>query len=112
MTKTNFRALCAELLQECQYLHDNNRCNKALWDRAHAALAQPVPVSERPWEREDWCDAEGRCWMGDPGDAEFIPSWRLCRPEDAPSMTCSLPYWALPVPTADNTINQEDCDRG
>jgi hypothetical protein len=158
---TDFRALCAELLQECQYLHDNNRCNKALWDRAYAALAQPepplpanyidpehqggnlellqtfyracqaeggtadeihlrgvravlaarptfqpVPVSKRPWEREDWCDAEGRCWMGDPGDAEFIPSWRLCRPEDAPSMTCSLPYWALPVPT--NTTRKEN----
>jgi hypothetical protein len=60
---------------------------------------QPVPVSERPWEREGWCDVEGRCWMGHPGDAEFIPSWRLCRPEDAPSMTCSLPHYALPTPT-------------
>jgi len=59
---------------------------------------EPVPVSERPWERERWLDAEGRCWMGHPGDAEFIPSWRLCRPEDAPSMTRTLPYWALPLP--------------
>jgi len=59
---------------------------------------QPVPVSERPWEREGWLDAEGRCWMGHPGDAEFIPSWRLCRPEDAPSMTRSPPHWALPLP--------------
>jgi hypothetical protein len=63
---------------------------------------QPVPVSERPWEREGWCDAEGQCWMGDPGGAGFIPSWRLCRPGDAPSMTCSLPHHALPTPEATN----------
>lgn len=61
---------------------------------------QPVPVSERPWERKGWYDAEGQCWMGHPGGAGFIPSWRLCRPEDAPSMTCSLPHNALPTPEA------------
>jgi hypothetical protein len=61
---------------------------------------EPMPVAERPWEREGWCDAEGQCWMGDPGGAGFIPSWRLCRPGDAPSMTCSLPHHALPTPEA------------
>jgi len=43
MTNPDFRALCAELLQECQYLHDDNRLNRALWDRARAALATPPP---------------------------------------------------------------------
>ena len=66
-----------------------------------APAAQPVAVSERPWERKGWCDEMGRCWMGHPGDLEFIPSWRLCRPEDAPSMTCSLPANALPIPPSD-----------
>jgi hypothetical protein len=60
---------------------------------------QPVAVSERPWERDGWCDDEGRCWMGDPGGGGFIPSWRLCRAEDAPSMKVSLPRNALPTPT-------------
>jgi hypothetical protein len=41
MTTLYFRALCAELLQECKYLHNNNCRNEALWDRAYAALAQP-----------------------------------------------------------------------
>jgi hypothetical protein len=63
-------------------------------------LLQPVAVSERPWEREGWCDDEGRCWMGDPGGGGFIPSWRLCRAEDAPSMKVSLPHNALPFPEA------------
>jgi hypothetical protein len=64
---------------------------------------QPVPVSERPWEREGWCDAEGRCygwdgdywWMvGNPGSAnETITHW--------------LPHWALPVPTPANNTREE-----
>ena len=61
----------------------------------------PVPVSKRPWEREGWCDESGRCWMGDPGGGGFIPSWRLCRPEDAPNMKVSLPAHALPLPAGE-----------
>ena len=61
----------------------------------------PVPVSERPWERDGWCDEQGQCWMGDPGGGGFIPSWRLCRPEDAPSMRVSLPFNALPLPSGE-----------
>ncbi len=36
---TDFRALCAQLLQECEYLHDDEPRDKELWDRASAALA-------------------------------------------------------------------------
>lgn len=59
---------------------------------------QPVAVSEGPWERNGWCDAEGRCygwdgdywWMvGNPGAAcETITHW--------------LPANALPTPEATN----------
>jgi hypothetical protein len=67
--------------------------------RQPAPAVVPVAVAERPWEREGWCEAMGqRCWMGDPGGGGFIPSWRFCRPEDAPSMTVSLPHWAIPIP--------------
>jgi hypothetical protein len=75
---------------------------RTIQQRSTPSAIEPVPVSERPWERKGWCDAEGQCWMGDPGGAGFIPSWRLCRPEDAPSMTCSLPANALPTPEATN----------
>lgn len=61
----------------------------------------PVPVSERPWERDGWCDEQGQCWVGDPGGGGFIPSWRLCRPEDAPNMKVSLPANALPLPAGE-----------
>jgi hypothetical protein len=58
---------------------------------------EPVPVSERPWERDGWCDKEGMCWMGDAGGRGFVPSWRLCKPSDSCN-AWSLPHWALPVP--------------
>jgi hypothetical protein len=58
---------------------------------------EPVPVAERPWEREEWCDAKGQCWMGDGGGGGFVPSWRLCKPSDS-SLPWSLPHHALPVP--------------
>jgi hypothetical protein len=57
-----FRALCAELLRECQYLHDNNRRNKALWNRAHAALAQPEPVAPTAWMYQGEPDFDGKQW--------------------------------------------------
>ena len=65
---------------------------------AERTVLVPVAVSERPWDRDGWSDEEGQCWMGDPGGGGFIPSWRLCRPEDAPNMQASLPANALPLP--------------
>ena len=65
---------------------------------AERTVLVPVAVSERPWDRDGWSDEEGQCWMGDPGGGEFIPSWRLCRPDDAPNMKVSLPANALPLP--------------
>jgi hypothetical protein len=59
---------------------------------------QPVAVSERPWEREGWCDAEGRCWIYMP-DIGTSPRWRLTDPRDiGPYHTHSLPANALPTP--------------
>ena len=55
---------------------------------------EPVPVSERPWEREGWCDAEGRCygWDGDYWWMVGNPGWAN------ETITHWLPHWALPVP--------------
>jgi hypothetical protein len=70
-------------------------------DFARAVLArwgrpaiEPVPTSERPWEREGWCDAEGRCygWDGDYWWMVGNPGWAN------ETITHWLPHWALPVP--------------
>jgi hypothetical protein len=89
--------------------------------RAAALLRQsapaPVPVAERPWEREGWCDAEGRCWLLATEDE--YPQWRLHSVEghqpggsmiwvpvdsttgamvDTFYASHCLPHWAIPQP--------------
>lgn len=58
---------------------------------------RPIPVSER-LPGPDYCDAEGRCWWGDAGDDQFVPSWRLCEQPDDTHFTHWLPAYALPLP--------------
>lgn len=71
----------------------------ALSPRPPVTAIAPAPVlaSERPWERDGWCDEQGQCWMGDPAIHDYKPVWKLCRPEDC-SFSRSLPHWAIPVP--------------
>ncbi len=71
---------------------------------------EPVPVSERPWECEGWCDTEGRCWLHRPAEIPCrlangtLYRWVLdtpCWDEEGPLHdTHSLPHHALPVPTS------------
>jgi hypothetical protein len=61
---------------------------------------EPVPVAERPWEREGWCDAEGRCWFLIKGSSLLKPCWVLGEPgEGILTHSFSLPHYALPLPT-------------
>lgn len=66
----------------------------------------PVPVAERPWEREGWCDAEGFCWEGtgwaydDANEREGYAMWVLV-PGNNLRGDVSLPHNALPVPGAE-----------
>jgi hypothetical protein len=80
-----------------------------LW-RDHSAVA-PVAVSERPWEREGFCDARGMCWVGEPkrdyplgqtGDFDiWSAEWKLTDPTTlcgAARLIALLPHWAIPLP--------------
>ncbi len=58
---------------------------------------KPVPVAERPWEREGWCDDNGWCWGFDADDTD--PCWVFDKPESWSCWTHSLPHNALPLPT-------------
>ena len=66
---------------------------------------EPVPVSERPWDREGWCDAEGRCWWGRPSEELCNSDWFLATCAEVEEFcdscppTVSLPHHALPIPT-------------
>jgi hypothetical protein len=59
---------------------------------------EPVPVAERPWEREGWCDAEQTCWaIGHRDRWERV--YVLGRDWSNPTYTHLLPHHALPLPT-------------
>ena len=93
----------------------------AAWrDRATLACPaiEPVPVVERPWEREGWCNADGKCWAGYPelqyslgetGDFDVCdPEWQLVDPRSLINTRLPivlLPHHALPVP-------QQEADHG
>ena len=68
--------------------------------------AQAVLVSERPWEREGWCDDEGRCWLGGDQLASGSPSWILGYHAWASRFPdvhyCCLPFNALPIPPSND----------
>ena len=68
----------------------------ARWGRP---AIKPVPVAERPWEREGWCDAQGKCWWWNSATNTLGTPWWSYEPwewvEDA---THCLPHHALPVP--------------
>jgi hypothetical protein len=65
----------------------------ALLLRHPTPAAVPVAVSESPWEREGWCDWEGRCWWFNQAG---IPEWQLA--DGGPYGDFCLPHWAIPVP--------------
>jgi hypothetical protein len=64
----------------------------------------PVAVSERPWDREGWCDEQGRCWFC---NAYSMGRWSYDTPPDPEqdwgrlgTLTHSLPHWAIQRPRA------------
>jgi hypothetical protein len=73
----------------------------ARWGRP---TIQPVPAAERPWEREGWCDAEGRCWWGRPSEELCNSDWHLATRAEVEKFCSycmpivSLPHHALPIP--------------
>jgi hypothetical protein len=87
------------LARDALYTHLLNRA------RAYLAQPEPVPVAERPWEREGWCDADGRCWWGRPSEELCNSDWFLATRAEAEEFcdcsppVVSLPHHALPIPT-------------
>ena len=73
---------------------------RAVLARYGRSTPQPVAVSERPWERDGWCDAEGRCygWDGD--------YWWMVSNSGIPKLKYGFSHWlpanALPTPEATN----------
>ena len=80
----------------------DTRAALARWGNSVAPAPKPIPVSERPWEREGWCDAEGRCWSC---NAYSMGKWTYETAPDSEqdwgilgTKTHSLPHWAIARP--------------
>jgi len=67
---------------------------RAILARLDATHPRPIPVAERPWEREGFCDARGLCWWT-AGTGEV---WTLCRPSARATYGWMLPAAAIPLP--------------
>jgi hypothetical protein len=67
----------------------------ARYGTAHPA---PVPVGERPWERDAWRDKNGRCWWTANKVSSLPPSWWLVSDPVGCDSGLMLPHWALPLP--------------
>ena len=63
---------------------------------------QPVAVSEHPWERDGWCDEQGRCWWTANKPGPMPPSWWMVSIPQSCTDGIMLPAHALPTPEATN----------
>ena len=63
---------------------------------------QPVAVSEHPWERDGWCDEQGRCWWTANKLGPLPPSWWMVSIPQSCTDGIMLPANALPTPEATN----------
>jgi hypothetical protein len=106
----------SEVAELAQWLRKHYECALELgrldWAEKSARAADllerqqpvPVPVSERPWERDGWCDEQGRCWLRGKVEGD----WRLLHPTNSgvPQLkycfSHSLPFYALPIPRSEN----------
>jgi hypothetical protein len=100
----------AEIIREVDGNHDKGAAALAEAILSHPGsrwrpTIEPVPVSQRPWEREGWCDADGRCWWGRVEGHPGNPEWFLATREEISDFyeigdwCVLLPHHALPLPT-------------
>lgn len=95
----------AQALSAVEYARELEiRKARAVLSRHARPAIEPVPVSERPWEREGWCDTEGRCWWGRIEGNPANPEWFLAGLSEIEEFyeigdwVVLLPHHALPVP--------------
>ena len=98
--------LVAELRADAEYAEverydmynmtaDQMRRAAFLLEQRHPA---PAPVNERPWERDGWCDEQGRCWWTANKPGPLPPVWWMVYIPQSCTNGIMLPAHALPTP--------------
>jgi hypothetical protein len=121
---TDYRALCAELINHLQVRVSNEdreiptvgyySQSQQLLDRARAALSQPEPVAPTDAEIEEWADAATEVPLEEM-DPE-VHGWRRCftAKEFGETIRAALARWGAPasnpVPVSERLPGPEDCD--
>jgi len=86
--------------EQVMWWADFHKAVRAAFARWGRSAALPVPVSERPWEREGWCDGDDTCWAIGQRDSwvrVYVPD----RDWSNPAYTHLLPAHALPIPRSE-----------
>jgi hypothetical protein len=100
VTETNFRALCAEILQKLDQYEDGQRVDWDAWrNNTRASLVQPEPVAVVPTDDEIFAEATKFLYfsfahMGDPNKWDGT---------DADLLAFARAVLALRVTPANNT---------
>ena len=103
-TETGLEWNCDVGMYLCS-VHDLEAIARAVLTHFARPTIEPVPVAERPWEREGWCDRDGFCWWGRPSEELCDSDWYLGTRTEVEEFrsdcmpTVSLPCNALPLPT-------------
>ena len=103
-TETGLEWNCDVGMYLCS-VHDLEAIARAVLTRYARPTIESVPVAERPWERDGWCNSDNEAFFFD----SDTKKWSLCKCDKySPVMTNasdryahSLPHHALPVPGAE-----------
>ena len=76
-----------------------------LFTRYARPTIEPVPVAERPWEREGWCNSDNEAFLFDSDTKKWslyeCDKYSPVMTNASDKYTHSLPHNALPVPGAE-----------
>ena len=90
----------AEFMYDTDFTYALKKYRAALARWGHPT--PPVAVSEHPWERDGWCDEQGRCWWTANKPGPLPPSWWMVSIPQSCTDGIMLPAHALPTPEATN----------
>ena len=95
---TDYRAMCAELLEDLEIQLDELRFNNRLCIRARALLAESVAEAPTDNEIEEWADACSEAPLEEM-DPE-VHGWRRCftAKEFSETIRAALARWGRPTP--------------
>ncbi len=103
-TETGLEWNCDVGMYLCS-VHDLEAIARAVLTHFARPTIEPVPVAERPWEREGWCNSDNEAFFFDSDTKKWslyeCDKYSPVMTNASDKYTHSLPHNALPVPGAE-----------